>query len=209
MWPAVGLRARRSGRAPAFAAAPQSVTRYALRGLDRADRDLAAARIVLRVELHLLALAQAADAGALERSGVDEHVLLAIVRLNEAEAFLVVIELYGARNHGISFVEGMHVGFGARTFVAGFPVQRFWRMSETCTPVGDERSGPVVGPNIDAQPIYQNPDYCKGKSTGVPARPHSIRRVPGLYGGMRPATITLTILALLALLLVWFYRTGP
>jgi hypothetical protein len=30
---------------------------------------------------------------------VDEHVLAAIVRLNEAEALLVVVELNGARNH--------------------------------------------------------------------------------------------------------------
>jgi hypothetical protein len=31
---------------------------------------------------------------------VDEHVLAAIVRLDEAEAFLIVVELNGARNHG-------------------------------------------------------------------------------------------------------------
>jgi hypothetical protein len=31
---------------------------------------------------------------------VNEHVLAAIVRLDEAEALLVVVELNGARNHG-------------------------------------------------------------------------------------------------------------
>jgi hypothetical protein len=31
---------------------------------------------------------------------VDEHVLAAIVRLDEAEALLVVVEFHGARNHG-------------------------------------------------------------------------------------------------------------
>jgi hypothetical protein len=30
---------------------------------------------------------------------MDEHVLAAIIRLNEAEAFLVVVELNGARIH--------------------------------------------------------------------------------------------------------------
>ena len=65
--------------------------------LDRADGDLAAARIVLGVELHLLAFTQALDAGALERGGVDEYVLLAVVRLDEAEAFLVVVEFNSAR----------------------------------------------------------------------------------------------------------------
>jgi hypothetical protein len=31
---------------------------------------------------------------------MDEHVLAAIVRLDEAEAFLTIVELYGARVHG-------------------------------------------------------------------------------------------------------------
>ena len=34
-----------------------------------------------------------------KRGGVDENVLAAIVRLNEAEAFLVVVEFHGARIH--------------------------------------------------------------------------------------------------------------
>src|SRR3970040_523241 len=71
-----------------------------LRHLDRADGDLAGARIVLGIELHLLAFAQAVDACPLERGGVDENVPLAVVRLNEAEALLVIVELNGARSHG-------------------------------------------------------------------------------------------------------------
>src|SRR2546430_8637323 len=42
--------------------------RFALGDLDGADSDLAAARIVLRVELHLLAFTQPADAGADRKS---------------------------------------------------------------------------------------------------------------------------------------------
>jgi hypothetical protein len=34
---------------------------------------------------------------------VDENILAAVVRLNEAEAFLVVVEFHGARIHGVSF----------------------------------------------------------------------------------------------------------
>src|SRR3546814_16701689 len=52
--------------------------REALLDLDGADRQLAAARIGLGVELHLLALAQAVDAGALQGGGVDEDVLIAV-----------------------------------------------------------------------------------------------------------------------------------
>ncbi len=43
---------------------------------------------------------QATDAGALQRGGVDEYALLAVVRLNEAEVYLVVAELYRACIHG-------------------------------------------------------------------------------------------------------------
>src|SRR3546814_15585105 len=74
--------------------------REALLDLDGADRQLATARIGLGVELHLLALAQAVDAGALQGGGVDEDVLIAVFRLDEAVATLVVVELYGARDHG-------------------------------------------------------------------------------------------------------------
>ena len=71
--------------------------------LDRGDGDLAAARIVLSLELHLLAFAQAIDAGALQSGGVNENVLVAAVRLDEAEAFLVVVELQVPCSFGIAF----------------------------------------------------------------------------------------------------------
>ena len=68
--------------------------------LDVVDGNLAAAAIFGRVEGNLLTFAQPADAGALESGGVDEHVLAAVVGLDEAEAFLIVVELNGARDHG-------------------------------------------------------------------------------------------------------------
>src|SRR5436190_5898747 len=69
--------------------------------LDRSDRDLPAARVVLRVELDLLAFLQGGDAGALERGRMDEHVLFSAVRLNEAEALLGVVEFHGTVSHNI------------------------------------------------------------------------------------------------------------
>ena len=50
---------------------PAVVRRAAgLGDLDRVDRDLVSARIVARVEIHLLTLAQSINAGALERGGM-------------------------------------------------------------------------------------------------------------------------------------------
>ena len=71
----------------------------ALCRLDAAHRDFAGAAVLLGIEGHLLALHQPAHSGAFERGSVDENVLTAIIRLNEAEAFLVVVELNGARSH--------------------------------------------------------------------------------------------------------------
>ena len=71
----------------------------ALCRLDVADGGLAGAAVFLGVEGHLLALDEPTHSRALKRGGVDENVLAAIVRLNEAEAFLVVVEFHGARIH--------------------------------------------------------------------------------------------------------------
>src|SRR5262245_4431798 len=56
-----------------------------LQGLDIGDGDLAGAAIGFGIERDFLALGEAAQAGALQGGGVDEHVLAAIVRLDEAE----------------------------------------------------------------------------------------------------------------------------
>jgi hypothetical protein len=45
---------------------------------------------------HLLALPQTADAGTLQRGGVDEYVLFEVVRLNETQALSVVVGQYSA-----------------------------------------------------------------------------------------------------------------
>src|SRR5258708_38521541 len=69
-------------------------------GLDVADGDLAGAAVRLSVKGDFLTLVEGRDAGPLQSRGVDEHVLAAIVRLDEAETLLTIVELYGARVHG-------------------------------------------------------------------------------------------------------------
>src|ERR1700738_1842402 len=68
---------------------------------DVVDRGLAGAPILAGVERHLLAFAQAGHPGALEGRGVDEHVLAAVVRLDEAIALLIIVELHSARIHRV------------------------------------------------------------------------------------------------------------
>src|SRR3954469_858746 len=103
-----------------------------LRLLDVVDGDLPGTAVFCRVEGDLLALDKAAHAGPLESRCVNKHVLAAIGRLNEAEAFLVVVELHGARIHGHSFTDVVHVGL-TRAEAASGPVRRFLeRESEAC-----------------------------------------------------------------------------
>jgi hypothetical protein len=71
----------------------------ALCRLDGAHGDLAGATVFLGIERDLLTLNQPTHSGAFERGGVNENILAAVIRLNEAEAFLVVVELHGARSH--------------------------------------------------------------------------------------------------------------
>src|SRR3954465_5379758 len=100
--PSRGTALRVGAGEPARTVRPYAVwmgLRAALRGLEGVDGDLAGAAVLGGVEGDLLALDETAQARALQRGGVDEHVLGAVVRLNEAEAFLVVVEFYGARNH--------------------------------------------------------------------------------------------------------------
>ena len=53
----------------------------------------AAAAIVLDDERDLITLVEAVDARALQRTGVNEHVLRSVLRLDEAEAFGGIEEL--------------------------------------------------------------------------------------------------------------------
>jgi hypothetical protein len=83
------------------------VVRYALSCLDVADGDLAGSAVFLGIEGDFLTFGQATHSGPLERGGMDKHVLAAIIRLNKAKAFLVVIELHDAPIHksNLSLIE--------------------------------------------------------------------------------------------------------
>jgi hypothetical protein len=50
-----------------------------------------------------LAITQSRDAGTLQRSRVNKHILSSVVGLNEAEPLLVVVELHYARGHSVAF----------------------------------------------------------------------------------------------------------
>src|SRR5690606_2214726 len=75
-------KGRRPWRAPAFG----SSKREALDGGQVARRILARATVALEVVGNLLAFVQAAQARAFHRGDVDEDVLAAVIRLDEAVA---------------------------------------------------------------------------------------------------------------------------
>jgi hypothetical protein len=75
------------------------VAQSASRRLDRPYRKLPGAAILLNIKCDLLALDQPTHSGALERGGVNENVIAAVIRLDEAEAFLIIIKLNGTCIH--------------------------------------------------------------------------------------------------------------
>jgi|SRR5215471_1260551 len=79
------------------------------------DRDLAGTRIGLCIERDFLALLQRRDTRALEGGSVYEHVSAAVIRLNEAETLVGIVEFHGAVRHDdCPFADGVHVGSGTR-----------------------------------------------------------------------------------------------
>src|SRR5689334_25350728 len=71
--------------------------------LEIVGRQLAAAVVSDELELDLLPFSQVAEAGALDGTDMDEGILAAVVRLDEAKALGRVEPLHGSR-HGKSFL---------------------------------------------------------------------------------------------------------
>ena len=105
------IEQRSSGTIPATkpatknpASPPGLVASFALR---RSDRLQIASRLLATLGddlvADLLAFVERAHACALHGADVHEHILRAIVRLNEAEAFLRIEELHSSGSHLISF----------------------------------------------------------------------------------------------------------
>src|SRR3954467_9897553 len=68
-------------------------------GLLQIDRRCLALLAALQFEADLLPLMQIAQAGALDRGNMHEHVLRAVLGLNEAVALLGIEPLYGSNTH--------------------------------------------------------------------------------------------------------------
>src|SRR4028119_2209870 len=75
------------------------VTEVGSNRLQVAGRLLAGAAVGLDVIGDLLTFRQTSQAGALQGGGVDEHILAAVVRLNEAVALRFIVPLHCASRH--------------------------------------------------------------------------------------------------------------
>jgi len=108
--------------------------RCVLGDLDATDRGLAIGRIASRIVLHLLAFMQTADAGAFQCGGVDVDILVAVVRANEAKAFLIIVKFYRTRIHRLFFSLMLHPCDWRAAFRGHLPglIDRIWRVAETC-----------------------------------------------------------------------------
>ncbi len=72
-------------------------------GAKVAHRGLAGAAVFFGIEGNFLAFHKIADSSAFECRCVHEHVLAAVIRLDEAKAFLTVVEFYCASVHSLAF----------------------------------------------------------------------------------------------------------
>src|SRR6478735_2755011 len=73
---------------------------WALADAEIVSRRLAAAAVGDDVERDLLTLVEGGEASALDGADVNEHVLLAVIRLDETITLLGVEPLHGAHSHG-------------------------------------------------------------------------------------------------------------
>ena len=91
--------------------------------LEIVGRHLAAAAIGNEIELDLLAFAQHAKAGALDRADMHEGIAAAIIGLDETKTLLAVEPLHGSRRHGRPFLKRRYAGPRANTRVGGQAVE--------------------------------------------------------------------------------------
>src|SRR5690606_29604351 len=94
-----GSPRRASQKAGTGGPAPIVVSNAVLRVGQVDGRLLARALVALQLVADALAFVQRAEARAFDGGDVDEHVLAAILRLDEAVALLAVDPLYGALRH--------------------------------------------------------------------------------------------------------------
>ena len=97
------------------------------------------------VESDLLSLVERTHASAFDRADVHEDILAAIIRLDEAEAFLVIEELHGSLGH-MTVLSGTSV---MRPHVSAASSFEIWR--KVVSPTRNVRRSQVVRLKLDTR----------------------------------------------------------
>src|SRR5262249_61114803 len=108
-----------------------------------ARRRFAGPAIKCHLEGDLLSLVEAVHSGAFDSADVHEHILAAVIGLNEAEAFLAIKPFYCTLRHN-DFLSRACVG-RPHSCVAGLCS----RFGEVVSPTRRARRGQVVRPKLD------------------------------------------------------------
>src|SRR5215471_12233250 len=129
---------------------PPATTSHCSDGAQIFRRGLARLSISNNIEKDLLSLVQARQPGAFNRADVHENVFAAVIRLDEAEAFLAIEPLHGSLRH----IALLSVGVTRlRVNAAGSVRSRF---GETRQSDAGVRRGQVVRPKLD----WRNVEHC-------------------------------------------------
>jgi hypothetical protein len=127
------------------------------------SRGFARLRISNNLERDLLSLVEPVHASALDRADVHEHILGAVIRLDESVAFLAVEPLHGSLRHMARLsgtcLMGLHVS-AASSF-------EIWRRSSVRR--GGARRGQVIRPKLDWRNMGHYGLGCK-RAIHEPAR---------------------------------------
>jgi hypothetical protein len=97
------------------------------------------------VERDFLSLVEAMQPGPFHSADVDEHVLAAVIRLDEPEAFLAVEPLYGSLRH-VTLLSSVCVSSPA----FGATAVEVRALDKVVSPTHSARRGQVVRPKLDA-----------------------------------------------------------
>jgi hypothetical protein len=123
--------------------------------LQIARRRFAGPAIKYHLEGDLLSLVEAMHPGAFDSTDVHEHILAAVIRLDETEAFLAIKPFYRTLRH-MTLLSGACVG-GPRSCAAG----RCSRFGEVVSPTRRARRGQVVRPKLDKPHLMHRGAFCK------------------------------------------------
>jgi len=128
-------------------------------------RRFAGPAIKYHLEGDLLSFVEAMHPGAFDSTDVHEHILAAVIRLDEAEAFLAIKPFYRTLRHMTFF----QVRVSEAAQLCGRLCSRF---GEVVSPTRRARRGQVVRPKLDKLHLMQGGAFCKRESWpfGAPAQ---------------------------------------